>query len=250
MNIEKHFYRGRVALNILANNLENAKECYFAAEEKVFVGVLSKNYLTVSEAVIDMEKYMHEIDGALSVGLGAGDPNQCYMVADIVRYIKAKHVNQVFTSVAETRAKLDNKTSLVNCLVKPSGIPGQVTVSTGPLSSLEQNGMIPVETAIAMIKDMGGSSIKFFPMEGLKTVEEYTAVAEACAKHDLYLEPTGGIDLENFETIIRIALEAGVKKIIPHVYSSIIDKATGNTRVEDVKFLLEVIKRVVDFYEK
>ena len=58
---------------------------------------------------------------------------------------------------------------------------------------------MPVETAIALLKDFGGSSIKYFPMGGLKCRDEYQAVAEACARHDFWLEPTGGIDLDNFE---------------------------------------------------
>ena len=63
---------------------------------------------------------------------------------------------------------------------------------------------------------MGGSSIKFFNMKGLDHIEEYKVVAKACAENDFYLEPTGGIDLENFQEIVQIAVDAGVKKIIPH----------------------------------
>ena len=51
--------------------------------------------------------------------------------------------------------------------------------------------------------------------------------------------------LNNFKEILSIAVNAGVKKVIPHVYSSIIDKETGKTRVEDVKVLYELIKEVV-----
>lgn len=249
MNIDKHFYKGRIAINILANNIENAKECYLAAEKRAFIGVLSKKYSNVDEAVEDMQKYMLEIDGALSIGLGAGDPNQCKMVEEISKYIKAKHVNQVFTSVGATRSKIDNEYSIINSLVRPSGSPGKIIVNTGPISSHGEKAIIPVETAILMIKDMGGSSIKFFNMDGLKNIDEFTLIAEACAKHNLILEPTGGIDLENFEIIIRICLEAGVKRIIPHIYSSIIDSSTGNTKVEDVKKLIEICKQVVDYYE-
>ncbi|MFK4567641.1 KDGP aldolase, partial [Enterococcus sp. UD-01] len=96
-----------------------------------------------------------------------------------------------------------------------------------------------------LLQDMGGSSIKYFPMKGLAHIEEYKAVAEACAKYDFYLEPTGGIDLDNFEEIVRIAVDAGVKKIIPHVYSSIIDKETGDTKPEAVKALLEMMKNTL-----
>ena len=59
------------------------------------------------------------------------------------------------------------------------------------------------------------------------------------------MEPTGGIDLENFREIMQIILDAGVEKIIPHVYSSIIDKESGNTRIEDVKKLMAIVKELV-----
>jgi uncharacterized protein (TIGR03581 family) len=96
-----------------------------------------------------------------------------------------------------------------------------------------------------MIREMGGNSIKFFPMGGLKCADELRAVAEACGRCDFCLEPTGGIDLGNFEEIMRIILDAGVPKVIPHVYSSIIDKASGNTRIEDVRALMDIVKGLV-----
>ena len=74
-----------------------------------------------------------------------------------------------------------------------------VKISTGPLSSGAADGIVPLETAIALLKDMGGSSIKYFPMGGLKHRAEFEAVAKACAAHDFWLEPTGGIDLEKLQ---------------------------------------------------
>lgn len=47
------------------------------------------------------------------------------------------------------------------------------------------------------------------------------------------------------EEILQIALDAGVKKVIPHIYSSIIGKSTGDTRPEDVKALLEIVKKLM-----
>ncbi len=47
------------------------------------------------------------------------------------------------------------------------------------------------------------------------------------------------------DEILQIALDAGVSKIIPHIYSSIIDSATGNTRPDDVKTLLASVKKLV-----
>lgn len=245
MKLTPDFYRDRVCLNVLAGSKENASDIYAAAEGHVLVGVLSKNYPSVESAVADMREYAALIDNALSVGLGAGDPNQSAMVSEISRQVQPQHVNQVFTGVATSRALLAQSQTVVNGLVSPTGTPGWVKISTGPLSSQSADGVVPVATAIALLKDMGGSSIKYFPMGGLQCRDEYQAVAEACARHDFWLEPTGGIDLDNFTEILQIALDAGVSKIIPHIYSSIIDKVSGNTRPDDVRQLLAMTRACV-----
>ncbi|MFK8257832.1 KDGP aldolase family protein [Erwinia sp. AnSW2-5] len=245
MTLIPKFYRDRVCLNVLAGSKQNARDIWLAAEGHVLVGVLSKNYLDVATAVADMREYAALIDNALSVGLGAGDPNQSLMVSAISAEVQPQHVNQVFTGVGTSRALLGQSQTVVNGLVSPTGQPGKVKISTGPQSSKAADGIVPVATAIAMLKDMGGSSVKYFPMGGLKAIDEFTAVAKACAEQDFWLEPTGGIDLDNYETIMRIALEAGVSKIIPHIYSSIIDSATGLTRPEDVATLLALTKKLV-----
>lgn len=245
MKLSPNFYQNRVCLNVLAGSHQNAKDIYQAAETYVVVGVLSKNYPDLDSAIADMRIYAQETDNALSVGLGAGDPNQSTMVSLISKEIQPQHVNQVFTGAPISRALLGQDETFVNALVSPSGTVGMVKISTGPLSSQSPEGIVPVETAIMMLKDMGASSIKFFNMKGLTYIEEYKAVAQACAKYDFSLEPTGGIDLENFPQILQIALDAGVKKIIPHIYSSIIDKESGDTRPDDVRKLLEMIKQAV-----
>ena len=129
--------------------------------------------------------------------------------------------------------------SLGNRTVTWAGPDGEASI---PLSAGQPDGIVPIDTAIALLKDMGGNSVKFFPMGGLACRAEYQTVAEACARHGFWLEPTGGIDLDNFEEIVRIALDAGVEKVIPHVYSSIIDSASGQTRPEDVRTLLTMVK--------
>lgn len=141
---------------------------------------------------------------------------------------------------------LGQNETVINGLVSPTGKAGYVDIATGPLSSQTDSTEVSIETAIALLKDMGGSSVKYFPMKGLSHKDEFVAVAKACARYDFWLEPTGGIDLNNFEEIFQIALEAGVKKVIPHVYSSIIDKKTGDTRPEDVEKLYNIIKKLVD----
>lgn len=246
-NITKRFYKDRVALNVLANSVENAKEVFEAAEGYVLVGVLSKDYPTVEEAVAAMKKYGKEIDEAVSIGLGAGDNRQAAVVAEIAKYYPGSHINQVFPSVGATRANLGEKDSWINSLVSPTGRVGFVNISTGPVSAAQdEHAIVPIKTAIALVRDMGGNALKYFPMNGLSSENEFRAVAQACGEEGFALEPTGGIDKENFETILRIALEANVPQVIPHVYSSIIDKKTGNTNVEDVGELLKTVKKLVD----
>ena len=245
MKLTPKFYNNRVCLNVLAGSKENARDIWQAAEGHVLVGVLSKNYDSVASAVAEMREYAALIDNALSVGLGAGDPNQSAMVSAISAQIQPQHVNQVFTGVATSRALLGQNQTVVNGLISPTGTPGMVKISTGPLSAKAADAIVPVDTAIAMLKDFGGSSVKYFPMGGLKAINEFKAVAEACARQDFWLEPTGGMDLENYEAILQIALDAGVSKIIPHIYSSIIDKESGNTRPADVSTLLAMTKKRV-----
>ncbi|MFD1427520.1 2-dehydro-3-deoxy-phosphogluconate aldolase [Kroppenstedtia sanguinis] len=240
-----NFYKHRVCFNVLANRVQNAREIDEAAEGHVLVGLLAKNYKTVEEAIQDLKRYDEVVHGSVSLGLGNGDPLQWRKVADICRFYPPPHVNQVFTAVGYTRAALNHEAPLINSLVSPSGQPGFVRISTGPLSEESPPALVPIDTAIAMVKDMGGNSIKFFPMKGLTTVEEFKAVAEACREANFCVEPTGGLNLANYGEILQIALQAGVPQIIPHIYSSIVDPHTGDTDVEQVKQLWRLTKKWV-----
>lgn len=241
-----NYYNDRVVLNVLGGSLVNAREIYQVAEGHVAVGVLTADYPTAEAYVEDANRYMEVLEGNLSVGLGGGNPNQWRAVAEVAKHVHANHFNQAFCAVGWTRANLDGAPCHVNAMVAPSGTPGLVKVSTGPLSKdCEKPALVDADTVVAMAKEMGADSLKFFPMGGLKVADELKAVAEACARHDFILEPTGGIDLDNFDQIMKIILDAGVPKVIPHVYSSIIDKATGNTRPEDVVALMDKVKALV-----
>ncbi|MFV0247109.1 MAG: 2-dehydro-3-deoxy-phosphogluconate aldolase [Mycoplasmatales bacterium] len=244
MQLKPNFYNDIFSLNCLAKDENNARDIFDICDGNVLIGVLSKNYDSVKEAVEAMKSYSNKIENAVSVGLGAGDPNQCYMVNEILRDFKPQHVNQVFSAVNGARSNVQNNDTFINSLVSPSGKVGFVKISTGPLTSkAPEETIVDINTAISFIKEMGGSSIKFFPMKGLETVEEYKSVCKACAENDLSIEPTGGITKDNFEEICQIAFDAGVKHIIPHVYSSIIDE-DGNTNLEDVKELYAIIKKI------
>jgi uncharacterized protein (TIGR03581 family) len=240
-----HFYKDRVALNCLTNSLQNAKDIMQATEGHVVVGVLSADYPDIPSAIEDMKRYQDAINNNISVGLGAGNPEQWFAVAEISAVIRPKHINQTFTAGGYTRAKA-GEAPFMNAMVSPCGKPGFVKISTGPISGKLEPVLAPVETAIAMAKELGANSLKYFPMGGLKVKDELVAVAKACAAADFALEPTGGITLDNFSEILEIVLNAGVSKVIPHVYSSIIDQASGATRIEDVRVLYQKIATLLD----
>ncbi|UOQ46724.1 KDGP aldolase [Gracilibacillus caseinilyticus] len=244
-----HFYKNRVALNVLAKGIDNARDVYRVAEKKVLIGVLSKKYPTVQHAADAMIEHGRALDDAVSIGLGSGDSKQGKMVAEITKTYAGKHINQVFPLVGQTRANLGKQNSWINALVTPTGLKGYVNIATGPFSEKGEKAVIPVKTAIALVRDMGGNALKYFPMNGLSSKAEYQAVATACGDEQFGLEPTGGIDKENFTEIVEIALAANVPQVIPHVYSSIIDPDTGNTSLDDIDFLINEMKRLVDNYE-
>ncbi len=133
MKLSPNFYRDRVCLNVLAGSHQNAKDIYVAAETFVVVGVLSKNYPDLESAIADMRIYAQETDNALSVGLGAGDPNQSTMVSLISQEIQPQHVNQVFTGAPISRALLYQTETFVNALISPTGTVGMVKISTEPI---------------------------------------------------------------------------------------------------------------------
>ena len=242
------FYKGRVALNVLAKDLENAKEIYEATEGHAVVGLLSKNYDKIEDGVKEVQEYLKAL-GVVSVGLGAGDPSQFQKAALISCETDPGHVNQVFTGAGYAAGALKAKgceRTYINVLVSPTGEAGKVKISTGELSEKESPAIVNVDTEVAMIRDMKAHSVKFFPMGGLKSLEELKEVVRASERGKLELiEPTGGIDLENFEEILKVCIESEIPRIMPHVYGSIIDNETGKTRIEDVKKLYDIVKKLV-----
>lgn len=238
------YYKNRLCLNCLAGSEQNGKEIVEAMEGNVLIGVLSANYPDVPSACEGMEAYSAACGGRISVGLGGGNPAQWKAVAEISSRFEAAHINQVFSAVGYTRA-LALGDAHINALVSPGGTPGLVKISTGPLSKNGPDALIPAETAVAMVKEMGGNALKFFPMKGLNCREEYLQVAKACGENDLILEPTGGITPENLEEILDIALNAGVKQVIPHVYTAIVDPADGMTKIEEIVKIRKIFERLV-----
>lgn len=243
-----NFYRNRVAINVLAKDIANAREIFDVAEGHAVIGVLSAQFSSVDEGIQEVKRWMAEIP-SISVGLGAGDPAQYYKAAMIAAQIHPAHVNQTFTGcgfAAGALAATGGEQTHVNALVSPTGTPGEVLISTGVSSSQGTPARVSCDTAVRMMLDMGAHAAKFFPMGGERSLPELYALATTAARNGMTLiEPTGGIDLDNFSVILKTCLEAGVPRIMPHVYSSIIDPDTGYTRPDDVAVLLNKVKSLL-----
>lgn len=243
-----HFYKDKIAFNFLSNTIENAKEVSEAVDGNAFIGILSKQFKTVEEAVVYIRPFIKQYL-QISVGLGSGDPNQWKMAAQIAGEVNPAHVNQVFTTAGYTQGYLRGKgcsNTIVNALINPTGVPGKVKITTGPDSFHLASGVVDCDTAMLMMKDSGLNSVKFFDIKGDSCLEEVKKVAEACVKNGIQIiEPTGGINATNIVSIVEVCLKAGCERIIPHVYSSAIDKKTGLTDIRIVTDIYEKIKNLL-----
>lgn len=243
-----NFYRQRVAINVLAKDIANAREIYDAAEGHAVIGILSAQFSSIDEGVQEVKRWMADVP-SISVGLGAGDPAQYYKAAMIASKVHPAHVNQTFTGsgfAAGALAATGGEQTHINALVSPTGTPGEVLISTGVSSSQGTPARVSCDAAVRMMQDMGAHAAKFFPMGGEKSLSELYVLATTAARNGMTLiEPTGGIDVENFGVILQTCLEAGVPRVMPHLYTSIIDPQTDNTRPEDIVRLMEIVKALV-----
>jgi 2-dehydro-3-deoxy-phosphogluconate aldolase len=98
--------------------------------------------------------------------------------------------------------------------------------------------VVSADTAAAMLAEAGIPSVKFFPVNGAWA--ELAAMAQAAARRGIpVFEPTGGLDLSNVQQAAQICLDAGCRVVVPHVYSAVVDKATGMTLARLVVDLVE-----------
>ena len=232
----------KVLFNVLAKDLENAKEISQFDASRVLVGVMVKNFATNEEAIERVKSYMDE--GILaSVGLGAGDPKQWKRVADVAAATCPYHINQVLPAAGYTLGKLSvvhKGDYLVNSLIEPSEEVGKVYMTTGAVSQ-ELKEAVSCEMAAKYMADIGLPSVKFFPIEGTKKLDHVRAMVKAAVKEGITtFEPTGGIDMENVYEIVKVCIEEGAETVIPHLYTSLVDKETGKTKPEYLKELLEM----------
>lgn len=230
-----------VGLNVLAKDVDNAVQIAEAAQGNVMIGVMVKSFATV-EAAVERVKALQAAGVTVSVGLGAGDPTQWEKVVGVAVRTKPPHVNQVFPAAGYTLGALKQAGSpdtLVNALIQPSGEPGKVIVTTGAASRGYAEAL-SCDAAAALLADVGVPSVKLFPIEGTKRLDEVAAMVKAAVARGITMfEPTGGIDAETVARVVEVCADYGAERIVPHVYTSIVDPATGLTRVDEVRRLLD-----------
>lgn len=237
MNLQQH----KVIFNVLAKDLENAKELFEVAGDQVLVGVMVKDFPT-EEAAVEQVQSFKENGVPVSVGLGAADPAMWKKVADVSVKTKPDHINQIFPAAGYTLGRMEQlgEQPVVNAVIEPSGTPGQVYISTGPVSS-DYRQKVSCEMAATMLAEIGVHSVKFYPIEGEKRLDEVAAMVQAAAKAGLKIfEPTGGIGVENVQSIVNTCLDNGAETVIPHLYTSLINKETGKTEVSKIQQLLDM----------
>lgn len=228
----------KIYFNVLAKDLENAVEISRFAPDRTLVGVMVKG-LTDEEAAARIEQF--KANGVLaSVGLGAGDPAMWKRVADVAVKTSPFHINQVYPAAGYTLGRLQESHQgeyIVNSLLEPSGQVGMVYMTTGAVSSGKKEA-VTVETAARMMADIGLQSVKFYPIDGVKRLDEVKAMVRAAVAQGVTIfEPTGGIGMENVHELVKACIDGGAATVIPHLYTSLVDKETGKTRPEHLKEL-------------
>ena len=235
MNYDRiSFYKDRIAINLLAKDRDNAVEVVEALDGNALVGVLSKNFPDAEACAKEVRYYLEKLPN-VSVGMGDGDPTMAARAAQVAAMTDPGHVNQSFTEAMYCAGLLKAsgcESTMSNCMIYPTGTPGTVQISTGCVSTFGEKGLVSVDTALNMMKDVGLISVKFFNMHGLEHLEELKVLAEGCARIGIpVIEPTGGLNPENVVPVVKACLDAGVDRVMAHIYSSIVDKETGKTDI-------------------
>ncbi|GLB60150.1 KDGP aldolase [Cytobacillus sp. NCCP-133] len=232
----------KVVFNVLAKDAVNAKELVAAAGDRVLVGVMVKNFSNV-EAAIDQVELFKRHNIPVSVGLGDGDPAMWKKVADVSAKTNPQHINQVFPAAGYTLGRITQQGfsgTIVNALIEPSGTPGEVYISTGANSSGYKE-KVSCDLAASMLAEIGVHSVKFYPINGDKRLDEVAEMAKASSKAGLKVfEPTGGINMENVHRIVQTCIENGAEMVIPHLYTSLVNKETSKTEVEKIEQLVSM----------
>jgi 2-dehydro-3-deoxy-phosphogluconate aldolase len=233
-------------INVQAATVEVAAAATARYGQRVVVGVVARDFADPAAAAAHI-RALHRRGVRVSAGLGDGAAQEWERALDAALLTHPYHLNQVFPAAALSQRALREAgaATIVNALVRPSGTPGEVVVATGPRSE-RTGGRLPVEAALDMLVEVGVRSVKLFPIGGATRLPELRAVAEAAAERDMAVEPTGGITPENLADVLATCLDAGVTRLMPHLYGSLRDPATGDLSLARLGSAMSAAMSVAD----
>lgn len=245
MSFFKDGIGNKVMINIQCGRAEEAVKATEEFGGCILVGVTAKDFPVLADGVALINE-MHKNGVKVSAGLGDGSASQWSRSLELAAQTNCVHLNQVFPAAALSQYYLDSlgKSTITNALIKPTGQPGHVCVSTGPESERLADAVIPADTAGAMLSEMGVKSLKFYPISGTDRLDEVREVARVAGRFGLIMEPTGSITPENVAVIVKTCLDAGAEFVMPHLYGSLKNKETGLLDMTKLRTAYENIQSI------
>lgn len=234
-------------INVQASTVDAAAAAARRYGDDVVVGVVARDFAEPAEGAAHIRRLQAQ-GVRVSAGLGDGAADQWERALQLAILTQPCHLNQVFPAAGLSQRVLADAgaPTLVNALVRPGGAPGVVSVNTGPRSQRAPDGRLPVGAALDMLAEVGVRSVKLFPVNGDTRLDEVRAVAAAAAERDLALEPTGGITPDNLAAVLDACLDAGVTRLMPHLYGSVKDPATGDLSPDRLAAAMAVRDRYLE----
>lgn len=233
-----------ILLNVQTNHLETAVAVSRRYPGRIVIGVTAKDFPDLDEGIA-LVRRMQDEGVLVSAGLGDGAADQWQRALDLARATSPFHLNQVFPAAALSQRVLADigARTVVNGLVRPSSTAGAVQLGTGPASSRYTDEPVSAGLAADLLQEVGVTSVKLFPMGGIRQLEQLRAVARETAERGMMIEPTGGLTPENLPAILAACLDAGARRIMPHLYSSVKDPQTQDLDLALVANAMELIER-------
>lgn len=231
-------------LNVQTGDIESAREVTDRYPGRVVVGVPTKGFADLAEAV-DLVNQMQESGVMVSAGLGDGSADQWARAHALAMQTHPFHLNQVFPAAGFSAGALGavGARTIVNALIRPGERAGFVRIGTGPQSEALDQPSVSAELAVSMLTEIGLTSVKFFPMQGLERLDHYAAVAAVAGAKGMTMEATGGLTPENLGDVLEVSRRAGVRSLMPHLYSSVKVPGTDLLDFDRVEDAMAVISR-------
>lgn len=230
---------GRVAVCFPAKDAENAREVWEAGEGSALVSLEAAKYPDEAAFSAAVSSMLSAVP-VLSVALGGGaDPKQWGKVM-AGGLAGAQHLNQPFSTSGFVKGRVSASTnSWVNGVVRPTGTPGSVLIE------MVDGEAVPLSAADAcrLLKESGVDALKFHPARGAEILPEVAAACNSAVTAGIVgFEPAGGIGPDNIVELTRACLATGIPYFLPHIFGSVVDKATGRTKPEAVTAIMRDLR--------